>query len=356
MVAAMRRLALGLSFGLALVACTTPAAQTAGPRPAIDSDFPDPAVLKASDGYYYAYATQGGPAGAPMRNIQVARSKDLVRWELMPDAMPSKPSWASRTQDFWAPHPVEANGRFYLYFSAKPDAALADPNQGLCLAVATADRPEGPFRDKGTPLQCGPGFVNIDPMAFDDPATGKRLLYWGSGFEPIKVRELAGDRLSFAPGSEAVNLVAPIRTEDSSHYQRLVEGAWVVRRSGWYYLFYSGDNCCGKDAHYAVLVARSRSATGPFETLAQATGAASSVILGRNSRWLAPGHNSIARDARGRDWILYHAVDTLRPRVRETDEVNTRRVMLVDRLVWRNGWPRVRPTARPPRSGPSRPR
>ena len=51
------------------------------------------------------------------------------------------------------------------------------------------------------------GFVNIDPMSFDDPATGKRLLYWGSGFGPIKVRELAPDRISFAPGSAAMPLV-----------------------------------------------------------------------------------------------------------------------------------------------------
>jgi arabinan endo-1,5-alpha-L-arabinosidase len=41
----------------------------------------------------------------------------------------------------------------------------------------------------------GPSFEHIDPMAFDDPQTGKKLLYWGSGFRPIKVRELAKDRL-----------------------------------------------------------------------------------------------------------------------------------------------------------------
>ena len=50
----------------------------------------------------------------------------------------------------------------------------------------------------GMPLLLGAGFEYIDPMAFDDPATGKRLLYWGSGFQPIKVQELSEDRLSFA--------------------------------------------------------------------------------------------------------------------------------------------------------------
>jgi arabinan endo-1,5-alpha-L-arabinosidase len=309
-------------------------------NPVLNADYPDPAVLKAADGFYYAYATQGGGDGT-MRNMQVARSANLVDWSLLADALPVKPAWASRTQDFWAPHVAAHGGRYFLYYSAKPDAALTDDKRGLCLAVATASRPEGPFTDIGRPLECGPGFVNIDPMAFDDPASGKRLLYWGSGFEPIKVRELASDRVSFAPGSKAIDLIRPVKTEDPAEYGRLIEGAWVVRRAGWYYLFYSGDNCCGPKAHYATLVARSRSATGPFQTLSEATGAPRSVILEQNGRWLAPGHNSVVRDAAGDDWILYHAVDTRRPRTKPSDEINSRRVMLIDRLVWRDGWPRL---------------
>jgi arabinan endo-1,5-alpha-L-arabinosidase len=324
-------------------------------NPVIDSDFPDPAVLRASDGNYYVYATQTTTAEGRTIHIQVARSADLVRWEHLGDALPTKPGWAARTQDFWAPHVQEADGRYYLYYSAKPDAALADESRGLCLAVATADRPEGPFTDIGRPLQCGPGFVNIDPMAYDDPQTGRRLLYWGSGFGPIKVQELAADRISFASGSGPVDLVPAIPSQDPNEYQRLVEGAWVVRRDGWYYLFYSGDNCCGPNAHYATLVARSRSATGPFETLAQATGSGNSVILERGGIWVAPGHNSLAEDRCGRDWILYHAVDSRRPRTRATDEVNTRRVMLIDRLVWRGGWPRVEGPTAGPRPSPASP-
>ena len=315
-------------------------------NPVIDADFPDPAVLRAPDGYLYVYATQGVQGGA-MRNIQLARSRDGVRWEQGGDALPIKPGWASRTQDFWAPHVVAHDGRYLLYYSAKPDAALTDPSRGLCLAVATAVKPQGPFTDSGRPLQCGPGFVNIDPMAFDDPATGHRLLYWGSGFGAIKVRELAADRLSFRPGSSAVDLVAPVADADPGNYRRLVEGAWVERRRGWYYLFFSGDNCCGDQAHYAVMVARSRHATGPFAVRDDAA-APRGVVLAASGRWLAPGHNSILPDDRGQDWIVYHAVDLRRPRAGPGDGNNSRRVMLIDRLDWRNGWPAVvRPSAGP---------
>lgn len=325
---------------LTLSACATPAVPTAPAyeNPVIDSDFPDPAALRAPDGFYYVYGTQGMSEGR-MLNIQLARSTDLVHWERLGDALPNKPGWASRTQDFWAPHVTMHGGRYYLYYSAKPDAALTDPSRGLCLAVATSDRPEGPFTDSGRPLQCGEGFVNIDPMAFDDPATGRPLLYWGSGFAPIKVRELAPDRISFAPGSRPVDLLPVVRDEDPANYRRLVEGAWVIRRGGYYYLFFSGDNCCGPNAHYAVMVARSRSATGPFETRAAAPGAPGGVIVARRGNWLAPGHNAVIEDGRGNQWLLYHAVDVNNPRSRPADAVNTRRVMLLDRLRWRDGWP-----------------
>ena len=325
-----------LAASLALTASSpTPARHaTTYANPVLDADFPDPTVIRARDGSYYGYATQTKRSGAWV-NIQLAQSKDLTHWRYLGDALPVKPSWAFQTQDFWAPHVSRAGGRYIMYFSAKPDTS--DERHGLCLGVATASSPRGPFRDIGHPLQCGTGFVNIDPMEFDDPATGKHLLYWGSGFDPIKVQELAPDMLSFAPGSAPSELVSP--TPGRSGFPVLVEGSWVIRRGGFYYLFYSGDNCCGPKANYAVMVARSKSATGPFETLEQATGKPHSIILQKRGNWIAPGHNSIVTDRAGRDWIVYHAVDIRHPRVLLTDEINTRRVMLIDPIEWRNGWP-----------------
>lgn len=305
-------------------------------NPVYDEDFPDPTVIRASDGLFYAYATQATVAGKNL-NLQVARSRDLVSWELLGDALPVKPAWANETQKFWAPHVSQHGDTFYLYYSADPNTLT-----GLCLAVATAKQPQGPFTDIGKPLKCGKTFVNIDPMAFDDPLTGKRLLYWGSGFEPIRVQELAADRVSFKPGSAAREVVFPIKTEDPANYQRLVEGAWVTYRGGFYYLFFSGDNCCGDKAHYAVMVARSRSALGPFETLAAATGEPQSVILELNTRFIAPGHNSVIRDAAGDDWIVYHAIDAGKRSTAASDgDRHVPRIMLIDRLVYRKGWPRV---------------
>jgi arabinan endo-1,5-alpha-L-arabinosidase len=306
-------------------------------NPIFDADFPDPAVIQAADGYYYAYATQTLRDGEWI-NIQVARSSDLVHWEHLGDALPDKPTWARETQDFWAPSVIHDGSTYFMYYSATHDAC-ADPERGHCLAVATSHSPAGPFVDMGMPLLLGVGFEFIDPMAFADPATGKHWLYWGSGFQPIKVQELAADRMSFAADSAPIDLVWPNPVEGA--FPRLVEAAWVIHRQDHYYLFYSGDNCCGPDAEYGVMVARARKPTGPFETLEEARGVPHSLMLYKSERWLAPGHNCVVTDKASQDWIIYHAIDVNRRRQRQQDEINSRRILLIDRIEWRDGWPFV---------------
>lgn len=317
----------------ALGGCAAPQGPfTAAPEtyvnPVLARDFPDPAVLRAPDGWFYAYATQSSQ-GDRMLNIQVARSRDLLRWEHLGDALPQKPSWARSKQQFWAPDVIydAVQRKFFMYYSAEPDR-----EDGRCLAVAVSAEPAGPFLDSGTPLVCGDGIEHIDPMAFDDPKTGKRLLYWGSGSKPIKVRELAPDRLQFLAGGVAVDLVAPDATRP---YRSLIEGAWVTLRNGSYFLFYSGDRCCTKEPSYAIMVAQARDAYGPFEE----PSGESAFLVRPNGSWLAPGHNSIVTDDEGNDWILYHAIDA--GRASSEDRMPKTRVMLLDRIEYRDGWPRI---------------
>jgi arabinan endo-1,5-alpha-L-arabinosidase len=314
---------------LTIAACATLPERTYL-NPVIDRDFPDPAVLRAADGWFYAYATQSESNGRIL-NIQVARSPDLVQWALLGDALPVKPRWAATTQQFWAPHVIHDRqlDTYVMYYSAQPDAA-----RGKCLAVATARRPAGPFEDVGEPLLCGEGIEHIDPMAFDDPQSGKRLLYWGSGGKPIRAQQLSEDRLRFLPGSAPVDLVFP---DASKPYRSLIEGAWVIFRHGRYYLFYSGDRCCTRDPRYAVMVARADGATGPFEVL-------DAPILERGANWRAPGHGAVIGDDAGDDWLLYHAIG----------DPKRGRVMLLDPIEYRDGWPRL-PADRPseePRGAP----
>jgi arabinan endo-1,5-alpha-L-arabinosidase len=317
-------------------------------NPILDRDFPDPAVIQAPDGNYYAYATQTLRDGKWI-NIQVARSSDLIHWEQLGDALPEKPVWAQSTQDFWAPSVIFDGSTYFMYYSATPDA-YHHHERGHALAIATATSPAGPFIDMGMPMLLGAGFEYIDPMAYDDPVTGKHLLYWGSGFQPIKVQELAADRVSFVADSAPVDLIWPNGKHGA--FPRLVEASWVIRRDDFYYLFYSGDNCCGPDAHYGVMVARSENAMGPFETLEEARGVPHSLMLFKSERWLAPGHNCIVTDKAGDTWIIYHAIDVNRPRQTQEDEINSRRILLIDKIEWKDGWPHVGTPSDTPQKAP----
>ena len=335
----VRRACRALLWLAALAGCATVGQSDDGSvvrrylNPVMDRNFPDPAVLRAPDGWIYAYATQS-PSDDGVLNIQVARSHDLVKWEHLGDALPVKPRWAATTQNFWAPHVIFDGARYVMYYSAEPTGA-----KGKCLAVAISDAPAGPFADSGTPLRCGEGIEHIDPMAFDDPQTGKRLLYWGSGRKPLKVQELAPDRLDFLPGSEPREILFP---DPNGTYSSLIEGSWVSYRNGTYYLFFSGNRCCGPEPNYAIMVARSASALGPFEPHREPGMVGDRPILVRNGFWNAPGHNSVITDDAGEDWLLYHAINA--GRAHFEDQVHGHggaRVMLLDRIEYRDGWPRA---------------
>lgn len=288
-------------------------------------DFADPTVIKTGN-KYYAYATQSQTNGKTV-NIQIASSSDHQHWKYEGDALPKKPKWASNTQGFWAPDVFFDNrlNKFVMFFSA-------DPNEltGKCLGVAYADNPLGPFKDKGEPLLCGSGFRNIDPKGFVDPKTGKHLLYWGSDFQPLKVQEMTDDWSVFKPGTSPKAIVYP--GKDKS-YSNLIEGSWVDYQNGFYYLYYSGDNCCGINANYAVMVARASNPLGPFERLGEANHSLNSAILVKDSLYLAPGHNSIFTDKKGKKWIAYHAIEKSHP--------EKGRVMLINPVIYKNGWPLV---------------
>lgn len=313
-----------LFFKLLLVVINAGYAQATYTNPVYKADFADPTVIRSHDGWFYAYATNTSVANT-FYHIQVAKSLDLIHWDVIGDALPTKPSWTDK--DFWAPHVLYDSGRqqYYLYYSGEsPDEKI-----GKCIGVAISENPEGPFVDIGKPLVSGESFISIDPMAFDDPATGKKYLYWGSGHKPIKFRELNDNRISFKAGSPVIDVITP----NNDDYSKLVEGAWVHYRDDYYYMFYSGDNCCGNKANYAVMVARSKKAAGPFERLSEAQKSNSSAILVKNGAWLAPGHNSVITDDAGQDWIVYHAI-ALDPALKLEG-----RIMLIDHLRYENGWP-----------------
>jgi hypothetical protein len=130
------------------------------------------------------------------------------------------------------------------------------------------------------------------------------------------------------------------------------EGAYVVRRGGFWYLFASTANCCaGPATGYSVQVGRSRDLRGPYVDrqgvrLTASRAGGTPVLVQNGNRWIGAGHNAVVTDLTGQDWIAYHAINRADPYLDGTDGINER-PMLLDRLDWVGGWPAVRAGAGP---------
>ena len=154
------------------------------------------------------------------------------------------------------------------------------------------------------------------------------------------MRELTDDWKNFKEGSSEIPVVFPNKEKN---YTKLNEGSWVDYHDGKYYLYYSGDNCCGDGANYAVMVARADNAFGPFTRLGETRADSSSVILAKDSIWYAPGHNSIVHDNNGNIYIAYHAIWKNEAENEKQKHQNNyvRRVMCIEPVEYKNGWPVV---------------
>lgn len=340
---------------LVLLASTvTPAVATDGARTTnnpvtspFSDTFADPAVIQGRDGYWYAYATsdplvENGPFGL----MHIARTKDFGSWDYLGTVFndQTKPAWAAPGSFFWAPDIRYVGGRYVMYFTVTNTQQHADP-WDFAIGAATAPTPAGPWTATDGPVvdpqPSGDGrfFNTIDPALLTTP-DGKRYLYFGGFFGGLWVVELSAD------GLRAVGQKTQVAIGDR------YEGAYVVRKDGWYYLMASSSNCCaGPSTGYTVFAGRSKSPRGPFLDAdgisMQASRTGGTIVLTQNgNRWIGPGHHAILTDAAGQDHFVYHAIDRDKPWLSDVFGIN-RRPTLIDRLDWIDGWPRVRAGAGP---------
>lgn len=297
-------------------------AQNKYTNPVFDQNTPDPSVVQAPDGAFYAYGTGG----------TCRKSYDLVNWEDMGIAL-QRPTWndSVRTDKNGKQHPMRFSlwaldvsrvGKKYLVHYA---SAYWGNETRTGLGVAEGTSPTE-FTDCGK-MFCSTeiGVQNsIDPCYVKDK--GKKYLIWGS-FRRLYMGRLTKDGK---------------RIKNPSHLTQVAgtafEGAMVYKRKGYYYLFASVGTCCeGAKSTYHTVVGRSKKLAGPYvdrQGGRMLDNHYETVIKG-NDRWKGPGHNSeIITDKEGDTWLLYHAYDALDP--------EKGRVMLLDKLLWdEEGWPYV---------------
>ena len=193
--------ALALALAVAGAATTAAGARAAATfaNPVLPGDHPDPTVVRAG-GAFYASATSA--SWAPI--FPIFRSADLVAWRQVGAVLPKAPAWSAG--NYWAPELVRWSGRMLLFYSASRVGGTP------CIGVATAARPEGPWRDRG-PALCRPGGT-IDADPFTDADGTRWLLFkrFGSGHGIYAMR--FSDRRLRAVG-HAHRLIGPSVTSRS---------------------------------------------------------------------------------------------------------------------------------------------
>jgi len=180
-----------------------------------------------------------------MNDWKCYTSTDMVNWNDHGTVLSYKTfSWAQG--DAWAGQCIYRNGKFYMYVPM----TRANAGGARVIGVAVSDSPTGPFTDAlGKPLIANNGAQDIDPTVFIDD-NGQAYLYWGNG--NLYYVKLNQDMISYSGG------VVTVSPKPSSY----VEGPWLYKRSGLYYLAYAGMGSGSENIAYAT----SNSPTGPWQS------------------------------------------------------------------------------------------
>lgn len=257
-------------------------------NPVLAGDRPDPTVVKVGK-YYYASATSN--EWAPL--FPIFKSDDLVNWELVNYVFPDgAPDWAKN--NFWAPELSydEEQNKIYAYYTARDKES-----NRLSVAVASADSPEGKFKDHG-PL-VAQEYGSIDAFETRDE-NGKLYVLWKEDGNskgqktPIWAQEVNEER------TKLIGEKHELFHNDQDWEGGLVEGIAIFRKNGYFYATYSARGCCEISCDYVTGVARSKTLLGPWEKYDM------NPVIKDNENWKCPGHGTVV-EKDGELWLLNHA-------------------------------------------------
>jgi arabinan endo-1,5-alpha-L-arabinosidase len=263
-------------------------------------------------------------------------SKDLVTWERGPDVFKEAPGWISKEVpkndgEYWAPDLMKIGGRYLLYYSISSMNAM---HSAIGLATNPTLDPKSPdfkWTDEGPVVQSREGgdFNTIDPAIFQDD-DGRLWLSFGSQWSGLKLTELdpaTGKRLK---PDEPLTSIADGEP---------IEGAYIYKRKGFYYLFENRGTCCsGADSTYHITVGRSKEIKGPYlakDGLAMLDGGGTLVLATKTGTLIGAGHAGIV-EKDGKSWFSCHF---------EADErMGGKATLGVMPVEWsEDGWPKAMP-------------
>lgn len=272
----------------------------------IPGDFADPSVIRVGDTYYAAGTSSEWAPYYPLYT-----SRDLVNWEPIGHVFTRMPEWAAAS--YWAPEIWHHNGTFFVYYTARRKT-----DNVSVVGVATSDDPRKGFTDRGIVVEWGKEAIDGFPFRDDD---GRLYLAW-------KAYGLPDDNM---PTTLLASEMTPDGLKLRGKAFPLLEGGYegeaIVKRGGFYYLFYSSRGCCGRKCDYQLEVARAKDLRGPW-TLDDRN-----PMLRGGGDWRCPGHGTPVQTPDGRWFYMYHAYQA-------RDFVHLGRQGLLDEMQWSaEGWP-----------------
>jgi arabinan endo-1,5-alpha-L-arabinosidase len=337
-------IAVVVSVGASIVPPTNAvgSAAPATPQPAssrVDDPIAhDPTMVK--EGKYFYVVITGDIATHTY--LPIKRSTDLVHWTTIGTVFAALPQWITQELgvtpgDAWAPDLNYVNGQWALYYAA---SQFGTQNSVIGLATTPTLDPASPnygWVDRGMVLRSTPGvddFNAIDPDYSID-SHGNAWLAFGSFWGGIKMR-----RLDVATGklSATDTTLYPLASRVAPDAE---EGASILRKGDYYYLFVSFDFCCrGVNSDYRVMVGRSSAITGPYVDAAgvrMTDGGGTEVLRGYNE-FIGTGGADVY--SAGVDYFVNHYYDA-------TDDGAPK--LNVRTLSWDGGWPTVSDPINPSR-------
>lgn len=293
---------------------------------------PDPSIVRVGDDYYVATSTFEWFPG-----VQIHHSRDLANWRLLTRPL-RRASQLNLLGDpdscgVWAPCLTHADGLFWLIYTdvkrfgrssmgGTSGASMRDFHNYL----VTCPTIDGEWSDPVCLNSSG-----FDPSLFHDDDGRKYLVNMLWDYRPgrnrfagivlqeysVEEQRLIGNRVNIFQGTAL----------------GLTEGPHLYKRDGWYYLLTAEG---GTNWDHAVLLARSRNLTGPYETHPDRH-----ILTARDrpdSELQRSGHADLVETQNGETYMVYLAGRPIRNRGR----CILGRETAIQRMVWgEDGWLRT---------------
>lgn len=284
-------------------------------NPILHADYADPDAIRVGDTYYMTSSSFNQAPGLPL-----LQSKDLVNWELVGHALPAQvPAERYAIPQFakgvWAPCLRHHDGKFWIFYP--------DPDIGVF--VMTAERFAGPWSAPHLLLP-GKGIIDPAPLWDDD---GKAYLMHGWAGSRAGINNLLTLRAMSPDARQLLDERGPFVIDGHKlPGMHTLEGPKLYKADGYYYVFAPAG---GVEQGYQV-VFRSRSINGPYESR--------TVLVQGDTAVNGPHQGAWVRAQDGSDWFLHFQ-----------DKKAYGRVVHLQPMRWRDGWPVIGEDSRMPGAG-----